>query len=93
MQKKIDPEMIEFEAALLRSVDQAVSGEYARVHTPEEIQARRRGRPAGSTAAVRKVPTTIRFDPDVLEGLRATGRGWQTRANDALREWLHEHKS
>ena len=35
-----------------------------------------------------KVPTTIRLDPDVLAALKATGKGWQTRVNDALREWL-----
>jgi hypothetical protein len=23
---------------------------------------------------------------------RATGRGWQSRINDALRDWLKEHK-
>ena len=86
-------ELSQFERDLLESVHQAKAGEHAGTHTPEEIKARRRGRPAGSTAAVRKVPTTIRFDPDVLEALRATGRGWQTRANDALREWLSErHK-
>ncbi|HWK69878.1 MAG TPA: BrnA antitoxin family protein [Burkholderiaceae bacterium] len=85
-------ELNQFERDLLESVRQAKSGEYSRVHMPEEIQARRRGRPAGSTAAVHKIPTTIRFDPDVLEGLRATGRGWQIRANDALREWLREHR-
>jgi len=84
-------ELSQFERDLLESVRQAKAGEHARVHTPEQIQARRRGRPAGSTAAVHKIPTTIRFDPDVLEGLRATGRGWQTRANDALREWLRVH--
>ncbi len=32
-----------------------------------------------------KVSTTIRFDADVLEALKATGRGWQSRANDLLR--------
>jgi uncharacterized protein (DUF4415 family) len=84
-------ELSQFERDLLESVRQAKSGDHARIHTPDEIQSRRRGRPAGSTAAVRKVSTTIRFDPDVLEGLRATGQGWQTRANDALREWLREH--
>lgn len=84
-------ELSQFERDLLESVRQAKTGEHARVHTPEQIQARRRGRPAGSTATVHKIPTTIRFDPDVLEGLRATGRGWQTRANDALREWLRTH--
>jgi hypothetical protein len=29
--------MAEFEAALLRSAKQAVDGQYARVHTPDEI--------------------------------------------------------
>ena len=57
-------ELSQFERDLLESVRQAKAGEHARVHTPEQIQARRRGRPAGSTAAVHKVPTTIRFGPD-----------------------------
>ena len=39
-----------------------------------------------------KVPTTIRFDADVLEGLRATGKGWQTRVNEAMREWVKLHR-
>ncbi|WP_323012373.1 BrnA antitoxin family protein [Castellaniella sp.] len=28
----------------------------------------------------------------MLEGMRATGRGWQTKANDVLRDWLREHR-
>lgn len=92
MPKKIDPEVAEFEAALLRSVDQAVAGRHARVHTPEQISARRRGRPVGSTADVRKSITTIRFDEEVIQAFRATGRGWQTRMNDALKDWLRTHQ-
>ncbi|MGE4369508.1 MAG: BrnA antitoxin family protein [Burkholderiaceae bacterium] len=85
-------ELSQLERDLLESIRQAKSGKHARVHTPEDIQARQRGRPIGSTAVARKTPTTIRFDQDVLEGLRATGRGWQTRVNDAMREWLrHQH--
>lgn len=38
-----------------------------------------------------KVPTTIRFDADILAVLKASGRGWQTRVNDAMREWLKTH--
>ncbi len=45
-------------------------------------------RTRGPQKAPTKVPTTIRLDPDVLEGLRATGKGWQTRANAVLRDWL-----
>ena len=75
MPKTKDPEVLEFEAALLRSVDQAVHGEYAAVHTPEQIAARKRGRPVGTVKANAKVSTTIRFDAGVLEALKATGRG------------------
>ena len=46
----------------------------------------RRGRPAGST----KISTTIRFDEDLITALKATGKGWQTKANDVLRKHLDE---
>jgi len=85
-----DKQLTQFEHDLLVSLRQAQNGEYAQVHSPDEIQARKRGRPVGSKAKVHKVATTIRFDPDVLAGLRATGRGWQTRVNAAMREWLQQ---
>jgi len=44
----------------------------------------RRGRPRGSD----KVSTTIRFDADVLAAFKKDGPGWQTRMNEALRDWL-----
>lgn len=47
----------------------------------------RRGRPTGQTKALQ----TVRFDLDVLAAFKATGKGWQTRMNDALREWIKEH--
>ena len=40
-----------------------------------------------------KVPTTIRFDADVLAALKASGKGWQTRVNQALRDWLKAHSA
>ena len=43
----------------------------------------RRGRPPGSGA---KELVSLRIDRDVLSKLRASGRGWQTRANDILRQ-------
>ena len=42
-----------------------------------------RGRPK---AAVNKISTTIRLDPDVLAAFKADGPGWQTRINQALRK-------
>ncbi|MEB0140434.1 MULTISPECIES: BrnA antitoxin family protein [unclassified Undibacterium] len=86
----IDPEMLEFEAALLRSIDDGLRGE-GRKTRPEQIEVRRRGRPVGSVKLAPKVATTIRFDQDVLVALKASGRGWQTRVNEAMREWLVLH--
>lgn len=61
------------------------------VSRPEVQQemARRRGRPAGSGS---KVSTTIRFDAEILDAFKATGEGWQTRMNDALKEWLRSRQ-
>jgi len=56
--------------------------------TAEEMRAGKRlGRPPGSN----KESTTIRFDKEVLDAFRASGPGWQTRINAALREWLETH--
>lgn len=62
--------------------------------TAEELQAglaahrRKRGRPAGTAT---KEQVAIRFDHDVLEAFRTAGPGWQTRMNDALKDWLRTH--
>ena len=37
-------------------------------------------------AAITKTSVTLRLDPDVLETFRATGKGWQSRMNAALRK-------
>jgi uncharacterized protein (DUF4415 family) len=47
----------------------------------------------GAQKSPTKVPTTIRFDADILDALKASGRGWQTRVNEAMREWLKTHHS
>ncbi len=36
----------------------------------------------------RKEAVSIRIDIDVLEKLRATGSGWQSRVNEALRKYV-----
>jgi uncharacterized protein (DUF4415 family) len=46
---------------------------------------KKRGRPR---AASPKEPVKLRLDADVLAALRASGEGWQTRINDALRASL-----
>lgn len=75
---------------LRESLAELAAGKFAAVHTPESIAAanaakNKGGRPKGSVKTNAKVATNIRFDPDVIEALKATGTGWQTRVNDLLR--------
>ena len=42
-----------------------------------------RGRPK---ADVTKISATLRLDPDILVAFRASGPGWQSRINAALRK-------
>ena len=48
----------------------------------------RRGRPLGSGS---KTQVTLRLDVEVLEKFRASGDGWQTRINEALKSWVRTH--
>ena len=52
-----------------------------------EVPLRKRGRPTGSD----KTQIALRVDNDTLAAFRATGQGWQSRMNAALREWAHGH--
>jgi len=49
---------------------------------------RKPGRPKAETT---KVPIAIRLSPDVIEYFKATGAGWQSRIDAALREWISGH--
>ena len=55
---------------------------------PHIVEAYRRRR--GKQKAPTKVRITIRLDADLVAHLRATGRGWQTRVNEALRKAVLE---
>lgn len=45
----------------------------------------------GAQKAPRKVATAIRLSPEVTEFFKAGGRGWQTRIDEALREYVKTH--
>lgn len=59
---------------------------------PEGLQAKlRRGR--GPQKAPAKELISLRVSPDVLTRFRATGDGWQTRMDEALREWIERREA
>jgi uncharacterized protein (DUF4415 family) len=38
-----------------------------------------------------KQAVSIRYSPEVLDYFKSTGAGWQTRIDEALREWVAKH--
>lgn len=56
-------------------------GETVLGHTPKR----------GKQKAPTKQATTLRLDPEILDAFKATGKGWQTRMNAALSDWLKKH--
>lgn len=36
-------------------------------------------------------PVLVPHSPEIVEYFRATGEGWQTRMDEALREWISAH--
>jgi len=54
----------------------------------ETASLRRVGRPLSE---VTKERITIRLSRDVTEYFRRSGRGWQTRMNEALQEYISTH--
>ncbi|WP_438392305.1 BrnA antitoxin family protein [Caballeronia sp. DA-9] len=56
--------------------------------TAADTLLKRRGRPP---AEVTKEAISLRCDRDLVEAFRSTGDGWQTRINEALREYATSH--
>lgn len=60
---------------------------------PHALRAKLKSKGGRSISTNPKVSTTIRFDADVLNTFKSSGKGWQTRMNDALKEWLAERSN
>jgi len=41
----------------------------------------------------RKQALTVRYSPEVVAYFKATGQGWQTRMDEALKEWIAQHSA
>ncbi len=79
--------MIENKDSIEEDFDPDTAPDLSRDGWPEKFAnvAVRRGRPP---VARPKISTTIRLSQDVIDHFRADGKGWQTRIDEALREWI-----
>ncbi len=96
MAKHVNPELIDDDNpewtaedfANARPASEVLPELFGAKNAGDLLQPKKTGRPRTNTP---KIFTGIRLDADVLEAFRATGSGWQTRMNEALKEWLKEH--
>lgn len=89
MSKKPNPEFIDAENP--EWTDDMVKQSVHFNALPASLQAKLVKPPRGPQKAPIKVATTIRLSPDVMDAFKATGSGWQTRIDAALRDWLKTH--
>lgn len=38
-----------------------------------------------------KIAVTLRYSPEVVNYFKETGEGWQTRIDEALKDWIRVH--
>jgi uncharacterized protein (DUF4415 family) len=92
--RKIQPHTADIENPAWTTDDMAKAKPASEVLTglfsPERVQSllTPRGRPK---ADVTKVRVGIRLSPEVLDHFKASGDGWQTRIDAALRQFIAEH--
>jgi uncharacterized protein (DUF4415 family) len=94
MKKRVNPELLDNDNPEWRAQDVARARPAGAV-LPElfgtqaaKAMLKPRGRPP---ADIVKDRITIRLSPDVTAAFRASGDGWQTRMDAALKDWLRTH--
>lgn len=94
MAKRINPEMTDIENPEWTEAEFKRAGSASEV-LPAELVAllpkRRRGQ-RGAQKTPTKQQVTLRLDSSVLEYFKTTGRGWQTRINEALKHIVADEK-
>ena len=91
MSNEPNPELIDDDAPEWTSENTARAVQFSALPPSLRSKLLRRGE-RGVQKAPTKIPTTIRLSPEVSSAFRATGKGWQTRIDAALKDWLSTHQ-
>lgn len=81
-----NPEWTAHDVAMARPARELLPGLFSPAQTKALLTPR--GRPK---AEVTKVRVGIRLSPEVIEHFKSGGRGWQSRMDAALRQFIAEH--
>ena len=60
--------------------------------TPKQLKSMvpLRGRPKSNN---KKLLVSVRYSPEVVAYFKSTGAGWQSRMDEALREYIEQHRA
>ena len=56
------------------------------------LAAKRRQGERGAQLSPTKQLVSVRYSPEVLDFFKASGSGWQTRMDEALKQWVASHQ-
>lgn len=84
--RKVNPELIDEDSPEWTEEDFARARPGAEVLPPAFLRKVR-----GKQKSPTKERITIRLSRDVVNQFRGSGPGWQTKVDDALRQWLRRH--
>ena len=82
-----NPELTDESFAKARPASEVLPGLFGHAAAKAMLKPKR-GRPVLATP---KEHINIRLDADIVGAFKESGTGWQTRLNNALREWIKTH--
>lgn len=80
-----NPELTDEMAARARPARDVLREQFGEAATAEMLNPNPRGRPR---LARPKVLRSLYFSQDVIDYFKSTGKGWQSRIDEVLREWV-----
>lgn len=90
MNRKPDPERIDTDNS------EWTADEVANAQSFSDLDVSLRKKLASRTRGPQKAPTktqvSVRLSTEVLNYFKASGNGWQTRMDEALKEYVREHQ-
>lgn len=57
-----------------------------------DILPKRKPGERGPQKCHKKIAVTLRYSPEVVIYFKSTGKGWQVRMDEALKQWIKKHR-
>jgi len=90
--KKLKTDMRRLDAMSDEDIARAVAEDPDAAPLLEDPKSLKNARRRGPQKSPTKIMMSLRLSPEVVEYFRTTGKGWQTRVDQILREYIEAHK-